>query len=157
MTPAVNLLKKNKINFKILTFEHDKRSSSYGMEAVKKLDQNPLKVFKTLIVKDLSSNNNYFTAIVPAEKRLSTKLASKELNIKKADIADADEASRVTGYLVGGISPVGQKKKLKTIIDSSALNFETIIVSAGKRGLELEISPNDLAKITNAKFGEICE
>ncbi|MDY0131542.1 MAG: Cys-tRNA(Pro) deacylase [Desulforegulaceae bacterium] len=157
MTPAVNLLKKNKVKFKILRFEHDKEISSYGKEAVNKLDEDPLKIFKTLIVKDSSSPKNYFTSIVPAEQRLSLKLVSKELKVKKIEIANSDEASRVTGYLVGGISPLGQKKKLETIIDISALNFDTIIVSGGKRGLELELSPLDLAKITNAEFGDICD
>ncbi|MDY0360523.1 MAG: Cys-tRNA(Pro) deacylase [Desulforegulaceae bacterium] len=157
MTPAINLLKKNKINFKILSFEHDKNNSSYGIEAVEKLNQNPLKIFKTLIVKDVSLKNNYFTAVIPAVKRLNLKLFSKEFNLKKAEISNPDEASRITGYIVGGISPVSQKKKLKTIIDSSALDFETIIVSAGKRGLEIEISVLDLSKITNAKLAEISE
>lgn len=157
MTPAINLLKKNKISFKIFHFNHDKTNSSYGIEAVEKLNQNPLKIYKTLIVRDLSLENNYFTAVIPALKRLDLKSFSKAAEVKKAEIADPKEASKITGYLVGGISPVAQKKKLKTIIDSSALNFKTIIVSGGKRGIEIEISVAELSKITNSNFAEICE
>jgi Cys-tRNA(Pro)/Cys-tRNA(Cys) deacylase len=155
MTPAVLFLEKNKINFKILSFEHEKNSSAFGIEAVEKLDENPLKIFKTLIVKD--TKNNYFTAVVPALKKLSLKAFAKGLNLKKTEIASPEEASKITGYIIGGISPLGQKKRLPTIIDSSAKNFNSIIVSAGKRGLEIEISPIELGKILNSKFVDISE
>ncbi|MGE4519515.1 MAG: Cys-tRNA(Pro) deacylase [Desulfobacteraceae bacterium] len=155
MTPAVNYLKKNKISFRVLEFEHDRNSNSYGLEAVEKLDENPLKVFKTLIVTDL--NKNYFTAVVPAVKKLNLRAFAKETGNKKTEIASPEEAARITGYIIGGISPVAQRKKLKTIIDSSAENLDSVIVSAGKRGLEIELSPHDLAKTLNASFAAISE
>lgn len=155
MTPAINLLKKNKIKFNTLKYKHDPNCEAYGEEAFKALNLNPKQVFKTLLIKETGSKNNFFTCIVSVENMLNLKKAAKACEIKKAEMTSPQEAEKSTGYLVGGISPLGQKKRLTTILDESALNFSTIFVSAGRRGLEVELDPNDLVKLCNGSFADI--
>lgn len=153
MTPAINLLKKNKCNFKIHKYEHEPENTNFGIEAAEKLNLDENQVFKTLLVE--LTPKELAVAVIPVSKQLSLKEISSALNSKKAVMADKTEAQKVTGYLLGGISPLGQKKRLKTIIDDSAKNFSTIFVSGGKRGLDIEVDSLDLIKLLNAKYYKV--
>jgi len=153
MTPAINCLKKAKIKYQVHPYDHDPDSRSYGEEAAEKLNIPFDQLFKTLVVsindKDLS------VALVPVSKQLDLKLFAKAIGSKKVTMADNNNVERTTGYVLGGVSPIGQKKKLSTVIDSSALRFATVYVSAGHRGLQIELSPKDLGLQTKAKYYEI--
>lgn len=153
MTPAINTAQKAKIKYDIHEYKHDVNSSSYGEEAAIKLNISSKRVFKTLLI-ELNSKE-LAVAILPVSNQLSLKNIASCLKFKKAIMSNKMDAQRSTGYLLGGISPLGQKKRLKTVIDKSALNFDTIYISAGKRGLEMELNPTDLATILNAKFETI--
>ncbi len=157
MTPALKLLKKNKLTYKVLEYKHDPQCSSYGEEAFKVLGLDPSRVFKTLIFKNIKKPSTFYTAVIPVKSKLSLKLAAKAVKVKKVEMALVKEAENITGYKTGGISPFGQKKKLYTILDESSHKFQTIFVSAGKRGMEMEIEPKifqillncDIKKISN--------
>jgi len=155
MTPAINVTRKSKVDYKIHEYEHNASSESYGLEAVVKLNVPEAQVFKTLVVR--LNNNELALGIIPVSSMLGMKLIAKTVGAKKAEMATQIEAERSTGYIMGGVSPLGQKKKLKTIIDSSAKNLTTIYVSAGKRGLEIELCPLDLKNLTNAVFADITQ
>lgn len=154
MTPAINMAKKSKINFAIHEYEHDPAAESFGKEAAEKLGVDARRVFKTLVA---SGGKDLFVAVVPVMQRLDLKLLAKAVGAKKVAMADVRLVERTTGYVVGGVSPLGQKKRLTTIIHSSAQEAETIFVSAGRRGLDIEISPDDLAALTNANFAAIAK
>lgn len=156
MTPAINLAKKKKITHTIHEYQHDPRATSYGLEAAQVLGQDPKKVFKTLLFCLNGEAKNLAVAIIPVDQKLNLKLAAKAANGKKADMADPDIAQKITGYVVGGISPLGQKKALPTFLHSSAEPQNTICVSAGKRGLEIELAPQDLLALTRGQFAELC-
>lgn len=150
MTPGILAAQRAKVAFTVHEYEHDPAAESYGNEAVEKTGANPDQVFKTLVVsldgKDLA------VAVVPVSAMLSLKLIARAAGAKKAAMADKQLVQRTTGYVLGGVSPLGQKKRLKTFIDDSARNFATLFVSAGKRGLEIELAPEDLARLTGATF-----
>ncbi|MBJ7536361.1 Cys-tRNA(Pro) deacylase [Marinomonas transparens] len=155
MTPAINLLKKKKIEFTIHQYEHDPHCTNFGEEAAQKLGLDATSVFKTLLVSD---DKNFFVAIVPVTGTLNLKQAANAFGVKKLRMAEPKEAERLTGYLVGGISPVGQKKSLVTCIDASAQSQQKIYVSGGKRGLDIGLAPNDLSLVCrNAAFAPIGE
>ncbi|HFQ4838071.1 TPA: Cys-tRNA(Pro) deacylase [Vibrio vulnificus] len=156
MTPAINLAKKKKVPHTIHEYQHDPRAASYGLEAVEVLGQDPKKVFKTLLFCLNGEAKNLAVAIIPVDQKLNLKLAAKAANGKKADMADPEIAQKTTGYVVGGISPLGQKKALPTFLHMSAGQQETICVSAGKRGLEIELAPKDLLMLTRGHFAELC-
>ncbi len=153
MTPCMRLLKKTKIEYKLVQYSHDDACESYGEEAARKLGVAQEKVFKTLVV--VTENKEFAIGIVPVSKKLSLKAMAKALGAKKIAMADARDVEKITGYVLGGVSPLGQKKKLKTMIDESAKEFDSIFVSAGKRGLEVELSPKDLQESMQAKFENI--
>jgi Cys-tRNA(Pro)/Cys-tRNA(Cys) deacylase len=153
MTPAVNIAKKAKINFQLHPYDHDPSAESYGEEAVEKLNVLPARVFKTLVVS--TDNRQLAVAVVPVSDRLNLKSAASALGVKKIQMADAKDVQRSTGYVLGGVSPLGQKKSLTTVIDQGALNHATIFVSAGRRGLDIELSPNDLAALTRGTFASL--
>ena len=152
MTPAIRLLKKQNISFKVHQYEHDAASKSYGEEAAQKLGIAQERVFKTLVVQ---SEKSLAVGVVPVSKMLSLKAMAKALGVKKVAMADAKDVENTTGYILGGVSPFGQKKRLQVVLDKSALNYDTIFVSAGKRGLEVELSSMAFEKILGAKFEEI--
>ncbi len=155
MTPAINLLKKNKVSHQIHEYTHESSSESYGLEAAEKLSVPESRVFKTLVVS--LENNELVLGIVPVCTMLNMKRIAKAVKAKKAVMADKVDVERSTGYVLGGVSPLGQKKRLKTVIDSSAQQYRTIYVSAGRRGLEIELSPNDLKNSVNGIFADICQ
>ena len=155
MTPGINVAKKAKITHKVHEYAHDSSSESYGLEAAEKLGVPESRVFKTLVVS--FDNKELAVGVIPVSSMLSMKLIAKAAGAKKAKMAEPSEVERSTGYVLGGVSPLGQKKRLKTIIDSSAKNHSTIYISAGRRGLEIELSPDDLIKLVNGDLAEICQ
>jgi Cys-tRNA(Pro)/Cys-tRNA(Cys) deacylase len=155
MTPAVRQLKKQKVNFTLHQYQHDANASSYGEEAAEKLSINSEQVFKTLVVSCDGDESSLAVAVVPVTHQLNLKMLAKALNLKKVKMAEVKRVETSTGYVLGGVSPIGQKKTLKTVIDDSAESFTTIYVSGGKRGLEIELSAQDLAKTTRAKMANI--
>ena len=154
MTPATKLLKANKIDFSIHEYEHDANAKSFGLEAAEKLNLRVEEVFKTLLVTD---EKNYFVAILPVHHQLNLKKVAQAVGAKKLKMSDPKDAERLTGYLVGGISPVGQKKRLKTVIYQSAQQLEKLYVSGGKRGLDIGLKPQDLAKVLSATFADVLD
>ena len=155
MTPAINAAKKGKIPFTIHQYAHDPSSQSYGKEAAEKLGIHEGQVFKTLVVQ--LDNKTLAVAIIPVSTVLNMKQFAKAAGAKKAAMADKGDVERATGYVLGGVSPLGQKKRLTTYIDSSATSFTTIFASAGRRGLEIELTATDLAALTGASFAAIGE
>ncbi|MGI0117947.1 Cys-tRNA(Pro) deacylase [Zooshikella sp. RANM57] len=153
MTPGINLAIKKKVPHKVHEYIHDTSSTSYGMEAAEKMGIPAERVFKTLVV-NLDSKE-LVVGVIPVSSMLNMKLIAKAAGGKKASMAEKADVERSTGYILGGVSPLGQKKRLRTIIDSSAKDHSTIYVSGGRRGLEIELNPNDLLKLVNGIFSEI--
>ncbi|RKQ93482.1 Cys-tRNA(Pro)/Cys-tRNA(Cys) deacylase [Solirubrobacter pauli] len=151
-TPATKALERAKVAFVTHTYEHDPKHESYGLEAAERLGLDPGTVFKTLVA-DL--DGKLTVAIVPVERQLDLKALAAAVKAKKAQMADVKQAERTTGYVAGGISPLGQRKALPTVIDESARAHGTIHVSGGRRGLEVELAPDDLARLTRAAFAPI--
>lgn len=156
MTPAIDAAKKAKIEFNIHQYEHAP-GAAYGLEAAEKLQLDPARVFKTLMLETDKGPQALAVAVIPVAATLDLKAAAKALKQKKVAMADPAVAQRITGYLVGGISPVGQKRGFPTLIDATAETLATLFVSAGRRGLEIELAPADLAKLTRAQFAAIAK
>lgn len=152
MTPAIKLLKQQKINFNILSFKHDETNQSYGLEVVERLKLKSEQVYKTIVLE--THNGQLIVAITPVAQKVNLKKLALLSGNKKVVMADAHKVHISTGYVLGGVSPIGQKKQLSTYLHQSALQFEHIYVSAGKRGLEVSLHPNDLIKLTRAQLGE---
>jgi len=153
MTPALDLLKKVRAEHRVHSYEHDPKAASYGLEAAEKLGLEPAKVFKTLLA--VTEKGELLVAVVPVVGSLDLKALAHAAGAKKVEMADPAAAQRATGYLLGGISPLGQKKRLRTFIDQTAQSFATLFVSAGRRGLEVELSAAVLAGLTQATFSGI--
>ncbi|MGX9461195.1 Cys-tRNA(Pro) deacylase [Shewanella sp. A14] len=154
MTPAIEMAKKHKIDFDVHEYHHDANSESYGLEAAQKLGLPAEQVFKTLVVS--VDNHSLVVGVVPVSSKLSMKSIAKAAGAKKAHMAEATAVERSSGYVLGGVSPLGQKKRLLTVIDTSAQQYQRIYVSAGKRGVDISISPQDLQRLLNGQFADIC-
>ena len=146
-TPAIAAATRAGVAFTVHEFRHDPRAESYGLEAVEKLGLEAARVFKTLVA---DVDGALTVAVVPVEAQLDLRALGK-----RARMAGAAAAERATGYVAGGISPLGQRRALPTVVDVSALDHETIHVSAGRRGLELELAPADLVELTGARVAPI--
>lgn len=157
MTPAVKTVEKAKVAHEIQTYDHDPEAQSFGQEAAEVLGLDPATVFKTLLAQLDPSEPRPETvvAVVPVTHMLDLKALARAARAKKAAMADPADAERMTGYVVGGISPLGQRKRLRTFIDDSATTHERINVSGGRRGLEIRLDPNDLARLTGATFTQL--
>jgi Cys-tRNA(Pro)/Cys-tRNA(Cys) deacylase len=147
-TPATTVVESAGIDFALHEYEHDPASESYGLEAAERLGVEAARVFKTLLA-DL--DGRLHVAIVPVERQLDL----KRLGGKRSAMADPKRVERSTGYVLGGVSPLGQRRTLPTTLDTSALDHTTIFVSGGRRGLEIELDPNDLVVITAAEVRPI--
>jgi Cys-tRNA(Pro)/Cys-tRNA(Cys) deacylase len=146
-TPATALLARQKVAYMLHPYEHDPRAVGYGEEAAAQLGVEQGRLFKTLIA---SVDGRLACAVVPVAGRLDLKAFAATLGGKKAEMADPAAAERATGYVVGGISPLGQKSRLQVVVDDSALAYPTVFASAGKRGLQMELAPADLVRVASA-------
>tara|TARA_R110000782_G_scaffold167402_2_gene259636 strand:+ start:192 stop:683 length:492 start_codon:yes stop_codon:yes gene_type:complete len=153
MTPATRALDKAGIDYRLHRYDHDPKVQSYGSEAADKLGLDPARVFKTLLV--TSENGELLVAVVPVIGMLDLKALATAAKVKKTAMANPAAAQRSTGYLLGGISPLGQKKALRTFIDSSATQWSSLYVSGGRRGLEIELMPQQLALQTGAQIASL--
>lgn len=151
-TPATVALERAGVSFTPHTYEHDPAAASFGLEAAHALGVDPERVFKTLLV---SVEAGLAVGIVPVDGQLDLKAMASALGTKRAVMADPRVAERTSGYVVGGISPLGQKKALPTVLDSSASQFATVFVSGGKRGFDVELAPADLVRVTGARLATI--
>ena len=151
-TPATALLTKGGIAHTLHRYEHDPRAEAYGEEAAAALGVAPTQLFKTLIA---SVDGRLACGVVPVSARLDLKAFAAAVGGKRAELADPAAAARATGYVVGGISPIGQKQRLRVVVDASAEAFDTVFVSAGRRGLQVRLSPGDLARAASATFAPI--
>lgn len=150
MTPAIKLLRKHGAAHEVVEYDHDPGAESYGTEAAELLGLDSSVVFKTLLA--TLDGSETVVAVVPVGQRLDTKSLAKAAGSKRAVMADPARAERLTGYVVGGISPLGQKKRLRTFIDQSAQSLDVMHVSGGRRGLEIALAPTVLAELTGATF-----
>lgn len=155
MTPAIKAAQAAGIALKIHEYAHDPANTNYGLEAATALGFDPARVFKTLLVALNGDAKRLAVAVVPVDGQLNLKAMALACGVKRVEMADPAQAQRVTGYLVGGISPLGQKKRLPSVLDDSADRFETIFVSGGRRGLDIELTPNDLKRLCQAASAPI--
>ena len=151
-TPATALLTKERVVHTLHPYDHDPRAQAYGDEAAAALGIDPERIFKTLIA---TVDGKLACAVVPVAARLDLKGFAAALGGKRAELADPAAAARATGYVVGGISPIAQKTRLRVVVDESASGFDTVYVSAGKRGLQVELRPADLVRVTGARLAPI--
>jgi Cys-tRNA(Pro)/Cys-tRNA(Cys) deacylase len=151
-TPALRVVAESGVPHEVLAYEHDPRAGEYGKEAADVLGVDPARVLKTLVA---VVDGVLTVAVVPVAGRLDLKALATAVGGKRADLADPAAAERATGYVVGGISPLGQRTRLRTVVDASALDHETVLVSAGRRGLDVELSPADLVALTGADVAPV--
>ncbi|NEN06657.1 Cys-tRNA(Pro) deacylase [Diaminobutyricibacter tongyongensis] len=151
-TPATVALTAAGIPFAVHAYEHDPSAPSFGLEAAEALGVEPERVFKTLLA---DTDAGLVVGVVPVDGRLDLKALATAVGAKRAVMADAAVAERRTGYVVGGISPIGQKTLLRTVIDETAELFDTVFVSGGRRGLDVELTPADLISATSATVAPI--
>lgn len=150
VTPAVRQLERLGVPHRVLTYDHQPGVESYGAEAAERLGVGDASVFKTLLVQP--SEGPLIVTLVPVTGQLDLKAAARAASAKRATLADAGLAERSTGYVVGGISPFGQRKRLRTFVDASAEALPLLYVSGGRRGLELEVAPSTLVEVLDARF-----
>lgn len=157
MTPAIEYAKSKGVVFKVHEFDHDPSAPSFGKEAAEKLGFEEEQVFKTLIVSLNGDRKEMAVGIVPVCYQLDLKRMANAVMARKAAMAEVKDAERTTGYIHGGISPIAQRKQLPTVLDETAILFDTIIISAGRRGLQIEIAPDDLVVLCNGKMEAIAK
>ncbi|MFP4138481.1 MAG: Cys-tRNA(Pro) deacylase [Halomonas sp.] len=155
MTPAVKQLESAGVDFTLAEYPHDPRSPAYGEEAARALGLSPDAVFKTLLAR--LDDDRLAVAIVPVSRQLDLKALARAAGARKARMAEAEEAERATGYVVGGISPLGQKRRLATFLDASAESLAVIHVSGGRRGLEIRLAPADLLALTRGRLAPLAK
>ena len=153
MTPAVLAARRAGISCRVLEYRHDPAAQSFGLEAARALGVDASMVFKTLVAS--LASGELAVAVIPVVARLDLKALASATGAKKAVMADRQAAERATGYVIGGISPLGQRRRLTTVVDESALTHEQVYVSGGRRGLEIALAPRDLVKLTNATLNAI--
>lgn len=151
-TPALQVLERERVAHTLHPYEHDPSAQSYGLEAAMAIGVEPERVFKTLLAR---VDERFVVGIVPVTGTLDLKALARAAGGKRATMAEVADAERVTGYVAGGISPLGQRKRLPTVLDESAQGFPTIYISAGRRGLDVELAPTELARLTDATFATI--
>lgn len=151
-TPAVAMLLGAGVAHRVHQYTHDPAVASFGQEAAEAMGVEPGRVFKTLVA---SADGALVVAVVPVTAELDTKALAAVLGAKKVALADPAVAERTTGYVVGGISPLGQKRRVRTVIDATASRWESVFVSGGRRGLELELAPADLVRLTGAQLAPL--
>lgn len=157
-TPATLVVATGGVEHRLHEYSHDPASASYGLEAAEALGIDPARVHKTLVVKvERNGRAELAVGVVPVAAQLDLKAVATALGVKRADMAKAADAERTTGYVLGGISPLGQRKALQTVIDEDAMLFDTIFVSAGRRGLEIELAVEALRVLTNAVYAPIAK
>ncbi len=149
ITPAQNFLKKNKITFKEYEYEC-KVDHDFGHHAAAELGIDPHRVFKTILLKH---DKTYVTAVTPVNAMISLKNAARIMGLKALEVTDPAEATRITGYVIGGVSPFGQKRRTLILLAENALQYDEILVSGGRRGLSVGVNPKDLVRVMNAKTG----
>ena len=151
-TPALVLLQRERVEHRVHAYEHDPAAPSYGLEAADALGVEPARVFKTLMAE---VDSRPVVAIVPVTGQLDLKALATAAGGKRARMMDVAAAERLTGYVAGGISPLGQRSRSATYLDTSAATYETIYVSAGRRGLDVELAPGDLIRLAEAAFAPV--
>ena len=151
-TPAITALAAAGVAFTVHTYDHERGAPSYGLEAASALGIDPARVFKTLVT---SVDGRLVVAVVPVASNLDLKALAGAVGGKRAELADPALAERATGYVLGGISPLGQRKALPTVIDDTALRHPSVFVSGGRRGLEVELDPAELVRLTGAASAAI--
>lgn len=153
MTPAIDVLQKARVEYTLHPYDHDPTSRSYGLEAAEKLGVPPALVYKTLVVR--CQPYGLAIAVVPVSCQLDLKRFAAARGVKRAAMAETSDVTRATGYIPGGVSPLGQKRRLPVVIDHSVHEHERVYISAGKRGLDVSLRPADLICLTDAKVSEI--
>ncbi len=151
-TPATTALTKAGIAHRLHAYAHDPKAASYGLEAAELLGIEPARVFKTLLVE---ADGQLVVGIVPVDRHLDLKAIASAAGAKRAVMAQPAAAERATGYVIGGISPIGQKRRLLTVLDATALHHDGVLVSGGRRGLDVELAPADLVALTGARVAPI--
>lgn len=155
MTPAIKILNELKVRYKVREYQASNHEKNYGLKAAEALQQDPLQVYKTLVAVIDGNQRKPSIALIAVANQLDLKKMATSLGGRKAVMAEPALAQKTTGYVVGGISPIGQRQLLPTVIDQTACAFESIFVSAGKRGVQLEVNPDDLIRILKARYAEI--
>ncbi len=153
MTPAIVAARRAGVACQVLEYRHDPAARSFGLEAAQALGVESSTVFKTLVAS--LASGDLAVAVIPVVTRLDLKALATATGAKKAVMADREAVERSTGYVIGGISPLGQRRRLTTVIDESALTHAQIYVSGGRRGLEIALDPRDLVHLTNATLYRI--
>ncbi len=154
MTPAIEVAREANLSFQIHEYEHDPSIQSYGEEAAAELGVDRKRVFKTLVVE--LSNKELCVYVLPIMHQLNMKSAARAAGVKKATMANAKSVVRATGYVLGGVSPIGQKRNLRTFVDTTASNFDSVYVSGGRRGLDIELNILGLVDLLQADMVDLC-
>lgn len=153
-TPAVRALIAAGLPHRLHEYQHEPGAASYGLEAAQALGVAPSRVYKTLVVQ-VDGAATLAVGIVPVDRQLDLKAMAAALGVKRVQLAPPPTAERVTGYVVGGISPIGQRQRLRTVIDEDAAGHESVFVSGGRRGFDIELAPADLVTLTGAGFAPV--